>query len=293
MLRIAIYGRNFDDEHTPYIQRLFDQLDQIDASIVVYKRFYDYLLPRISMPERVQPFVKQYRLTGKVDFLFSIGGDGTMLDASTFVQTDSIPLIGFNTGRLGYLSAIALDEIDAALQSILDGSYDLEKRTMVKLETKDNPFGRYNLALNEITVHKKDSSSMITIHSYLNGEFLNSYWADGLIISTGTGSTAYNLSCGGPIMIPGCHNLVITPIAPHNLNVRPIVVPNDSVLTLRPAGREKSVLVSLDSRSGSIEASNELTIVKSNHKLALLRLKDHSYLRTLRHKLNWGFDRRN
>lgn len=293
MLRIAIYGRNFEDEHTPYIQELFDQLAKIDASVVVYKRFFDYLSPRIQLNEKVVPFVRQYRLTGKVDFLFSIGGDGTMLDAATFVHNDSIPLIGFNTGRLGYLSAISLDEIEPALQSILDGAYDLEKRTMVKLETEDNPFGRYNLALNEITVHKKDSSSMITIHSYLNGEFLNSYWADGLIISTGTGSTAYNLSCGGPIMIPGCHNLVMTPISPHNLNVRPIVIPNDSVITLKPEGREKSVLVSLDSRSGSLEAFNELTITKSNYKLSLLRLKNHSYLRTLRHKLNWGFDRRN
>ena len=228
----------------------------------------------------------------EADFVFSIGGDGTILETITYVKDSGVPIVGVNTGRLGFLSSISIREVNEALRAIKANEHKIEQRTLLKLETENKLFGEENFALNEVTIHKKDSSSMIIVHAYLDGEFLNSYWADGLIISTSTGSTAYSLSCGGPIMLPGTGNFVINPVAPHNLNVRPFVIPNESKITLKVEGRSDSYLVSLDSRSATIDANVELHISKNSFGINLVRLPNHNYLDTLRQKLNWGHDTR-
>ncbi|WP_372644489.1 NAD kinase, partial [Ancylomarina sp.] len=216
------------------------------------------------------------------------------LDAVTVVQDSGIPIVGVNSGRLGFMADIAREEIPAAISDIFEGNYSIEERTLLKVQTKDNGlFKDFNYALNEFTVHKKDSASMITIHTYIDGEYLNSYWADGLIIATPTGSTAYSLSVGGPILIPNTQNFVISPISPHNLTVRPIVLPNHQEITLKVEGRSDSYLASLDSRSVSFEALNELKISKADFKIKVLKLKTHSFYSTLRNKLMWGVDKRN
>lgn len=225
--------------------------------------------------------------------MISVGGDGTLLDATTFVRHTGIPILGINTGRLGFLSGVSIDEIDQAIDALLEGEFELDNRAVLKVDTRTGLFGDVNFALNELTVHKMDSASMITIHAYMDGVYLNSYWADGLIIATPTGSTAYSLSCGGPIVAPGSKNFVITPIAPHNLNVRPIVVPDDKALTLRMEGRTKHYLLALDSRSISADESIELRVSRSEFDIRLVRLKGQNFLSTLRSKLNWGLDKRN
>ena len=293
MAKVAIYGRSFDDSLSPHIQRLFNTLLEHGAEALIYEPFYDYLNPRLTLPENVTTFTSYSELAETAKYLFSIGGDGTLLDSTTLVRDSGIPIIGINTGRLGYLSSISLDEMEMAIEAILHGHYEIDQRDLLKLETDPQLFGNSNFALNELTIHKKDTSAMITIHTFVDGEFLNSYWADGLIISTATGSTAYSLSCGGPIILPGSNNFVVTPIAPHNLNVRPMVLPSDSKITLKLEGRSQFFLVSLDSRSESTDAVSELHILKNNFRINLLRLKSHSYLRTLRTKLNWGLDQRN
>lgn len=239
-------------------------------------------------------FSQHSDLDKNVDYFFSIGGDGTFLDAVTLVQDSGVPIVGVNSGRLGFMADIARDEIPAAISNILEGNYSIEERTLLKVQTESNGlFKDFNYGLNEFTVHKKDSASMITIHTYIDGEYLNSYWADGLIISTPTGSTAYSLSVGGPILIPNTQNFVISPISPHNLTVRPIVVPNYQEITLKVEGRSDSYLASLDSRSVSFEALNELKISKADFKIKVLKLKSHSFYSTLRNKLMWGVDKRN
>ena len=216
-----------------------------------------------------------------------------MLDTISLVRDSGIPIVGINTGRLGFLAGISKDAIGSCLDSLIQGRYDLDQRSLIRLETNRSLFGEVNYALNEITIHKKDSSSMIIIHTYLNGEYLNSYWADGLIIATPTGSTGYSLSCGGPIIVPQSENFVITPIAPHNLNVRPIVVSDKYVISLEVEGRSQYFLASLDSRSVTIDSSIQLAARKEDFMAKIVRLHDQNFLVTLRDKLMWGLDARN
>jgi NAD+ kinase len=225
--------------------------------------------------------------------MISIGGDGTFLDSITFIRDSGMPVVGINAGTLGFLSNISKDEIDYAIDEIIAGNFTLDKRAMLSIETKMNLFEDANVALNDLTIHKYDSSSMITIHVYLNDEFLNSYWSDGLIISTPTGSTAYSLSCGGPIITPGSGNFVINPVAPHNLNVRPVVIPDDNIITIKVEGRSGKFLVSLDSKSETVSDSTTLSIKKADFHLNLIRLNSQNFLSTLRNKLMWGLDKRN
>lgn len=293
MKKIAIYGRVFQEESTPYVRSLFQLLQSTRAHLLIYEPFMDFLSHRFNIPENTETFTRQDGLQSKADYLFSIGGDGTLLDSTTFVRDSGLPIIGINTGRLGFLSSISLDEIEPAIKAILAHDYTLDPRALLKLETDSGLFERENFALNELTIHKKDSASMITINTWVDGVFLNSYWADGLIIATPTGSTAYSLSCGGPIVMPGSDNFVITPVAPHNLNVRPIVIPDSSTITLKVTGRSSSYLASLDSRSETMEADTVLHVRKNDFSINLLRLKNHNYQETIRNKLNWGLDQRN
>lgn len=292
-MKVAVYGRLFSDSFTPFVQEFFNKLSLLNTELYVYEPFSDYLKPRIKIPNKFNVFTKHDEIRDNVSFLFSIGGDGTFLDATILVRDSKIPIIGVNTGRLGFLSSISINEIETALDRIFEGQYVIDERTLLKLETSTHLFNGNNFALNELTVHKKDSSSMITIHAYLNDQFLNSYWADGLIVATPTGSTAYSLSCGGPIILPGTNNFEITPIAPHNLNVRPIVIPDSSVVKLKLEGRGNRFLISLDSRSETVDSAIELIISRNDFKISSLRLEPHSQLTTIRNKLNWGLDKRN
>lgn len=291
-MKVAIYSRELSESTVEFVQELLQKLHQNQIEVFVYQTFFDFLQKNAISTENVFQF-KSHQDLNQVDFLFSIGGDGTLLETITLIRNTNIPVMGINTGRLGFLSTIATNELDLAISSILKKEYYFDERTLLSLEMKGNPFEAYNKALNEITIQKKDSSSMITIHAYLDGKFLNTYWADGLIISTPTGSTAYSLSCNGPIVLPNSGNIILTPIAPHNLNVRPMVIPDDIELTLKVEGRTENFLVAIDSRSVTVPLVSELKIKKSRQKINLLRLKGHDYLNTLRNKLMWGVDKRN
>jgi len=291
-VKIAIYGKRLEKTHLSFIQVLFKKLLDKQVEVLVYKSFYDDLLQKTSLDEKLKTFDNHEDIKD-VNYLFSIGGDGTLLKTITFVRDRDIPILGINTGRLGFLTSITTEEIDNAIDDVLTGNYDLDTRTLLSLETENNLFGDINYALNEITLQKKDTSSMVTIKVYLGDDYLNSYWADGLIISTPTGSTAYSLSCNGPIILPGSGNIIVNPIAPHNLNVRPLVIPDNTELTLKIAGRTENFLVALDSRSLTVPLSIELKIKKASHQINLVRLKNYSFLNTLRTKLIWGLDKRN
>jgi NAD+ kinase len=238
-------------------------------------------------------FSNQANIKGEVDFLISIGGDGTLLDTITLVGNTGIPIIGINMGRLGFLSGIAKEEIIPAIDEIIEKKYSVDQRTLLKLETSNHLFGEFNYALNDVTVYKNTPISLLTIKTYINDEFLNTYWADGLIVATPTGSTAYSLSCTGPILTPDSANFVITPIASHNLTVRPIVVPDNSKISLVIESRGFECFVGLDSRIEKIDNTRKLDISKENFKINLLRLSNQCFYKTIREKLKWGLDIRN
>ena len=292
-MRIAIYGRSGAPAVVPYADLLLQELRRSGIQPLIYHPFFNYLKHNSSIELPTGTFSNHDELNGKVDFLFTLGGDGTMLDTISLVRDSGIPIVGINTGRLGFLASISKNDIVHCISSILQGRYDLDKRSLIRLETNKPLFGEVNYALNEITIHKKDSSSMIIIHTYLNGEYLNSYWADGLIIATPTGSTGYSLSCGGPIIVPQSENFVITPIAPHNLNVRPIVVSDKYVISLEVEGRSQYFLASLDSRSVTIDSSIQLAARREDFMANIVRLHNENFLGTLRNKLMWGLDVRN
>jgi NAD+ kinase len=290
MREIALYGRSVEDLHRTAVIDFVNQL--IDAGFGIW--CYETLLETEGFDfSSAKSFGPEDSLPESIEFIFSIGGDGTLLDATVFSRRFNIPILGLNTGRLGFLAALSTGDLSSAIKPILNKEYHYEERAFLMLKTEDGLFGDLNFALNELTLHKKNSSSMIKIHASIGDEFLNFYWADGLIISTPTGSTAYSLSCGGPIIMPGSNNFVITPIAPHNLNVRPIVVPDDREIKLNIEGRDEDFLVSLDSRSESIEAGKELVVMLAKEKLKLVAIPGYSYLKTIRRKLNWGLDIRN
>lgn len=292
-MKVAIYARQIPEAFYPFITRLFNSLKDHNCDITVYQPLYNQLKSIIGESGKYSLFNSGSEVRGKSELMFSIGGDGTILDTLTLVQDSGMPVLGVNIGRLGFLSSVSTDAVDAAIENILLGRYSLDRRSLLRLESNRSLFGEVNYAMNELTIHKKDSSSMIIINTFLNGEYLNSYWADGLIIATPTGSTGYSLSCGGPIIVPYSDNFVITPIAPHNLNVRPIVVSDKNVISLEVEGRSQYFLASLDSRSVTIDSSISLAVRKEDFTMNLVRLDDDNFLGTLRRKLNWGLDSRN
>ncbi len=290
---IAIYGHAIGGNASAEAVRvLIKKLESSGVKFVLHKPFLSELNKKTKLGS-VKTFASHSDIKGKANFLFSIGGDGTLLETLTLVRDSEIPVMGINTGRLGFLSSISADEIETAVDAVLKGKYTLDKRTVLELGIKGNYFSECRYALNEIAVQKTDSSSMVTIHASVNGKFLNSYWADGLIVATPTGSTAYSLSCGGPIVLPESNNFVITPVAPHNLNVRPVIISADDVVTLEVEGRNPGYMLSLDSRSENVQSSIKLSIKKAEFRVSLIKLKDHDFLSTLRNKLNWGLDKRN
>ncbi len=297
-MKIGIYGIEFNKKNIRFFQkfldclRAFQGLDKKSNTVSIYEPFFSLLQTNISDLGNFEVF-NSVDDTSNFDLMLSLGGDGTILETLCIVKDSGTPVLGINTGRLGFLSSISAEEIGDPLNAIFAGAYSLDVRSIVKLKSSSGLFGSLNYALNEVTVQKKDSSSMMTIHAYVDDEYLNSYWADGLIISTPTGSTGYNLSCSGPIIMPGSNVFVITPIAPHNLNVRPLVIPNDKKIKLKLEGRGDEFLVALDSRSTPIDSAEELIIEKGDFPLNIVRPTGHSFLSTLRNKLTWGLDSRN
>ena len=294
-MRLAIFGKYVKEDRFVEIQQFFDALEERKIDYIIYDK---YLIDCLKNGLNISPNKKVFTsekdfFDAEIDYLFSIGGDGTILNAIEFVLRSQTPVIGINTGRLGFLAGLAAKDAPGFLPELEKGHYSIEKRIVLELESDREMFGGLKYALNDFVIHKKDSSSMITIHTYINGEFLNSYWSDGLIISTPTGSTGYNLSCGGPILYPSSQSFVITPIAPHNLNVRPIIISDENVISFEIEGRSSSFLATLDSRSESIDNKTQLAIKKAFFSLNLLRANGENYLKTLREKLMWGYDNRN
>ncbi len=292
-MNVALFGKNVTDEVLPYIQEMIDALHELNGVTLLYQPFFESLGNRVHFKSEPALFTKQAEIEKVADFLFSIGGDGTILDAVSLVGNSGIPVTGINLGRLGFLSSISKELIIPAINAIQNGHYKLENRTLLKLAAPKNLFGTTNFALNDLTVYKPNVMSMLTIKTWINGEFLNAYWADGLIVATPTGSTAYSLSCTGPIIAPDSENFLITPIASHNLTVRPIIIRDDCEIKIRVEGKNSEFHVSLDSRIEKVDHTVELCIQKAPFKINLLRLNDKNFFQTIREKLNWGLDNRN
>jgi NAD+ kinase len=292
-MRIAVHGKEFNRQLAPLVLHILETLQNAELELFVSSKFSQYLKSpafknlKFSIYEPGQPILERMK------FFLSIGGDGTLLETVTHIGPLEIPVLGINTGRLGFLATISKEDTDHAISQLLGGNYALDRRTLLKLETNVPQFDPLNFALNDFTVVKKDTSSMITIHTFIDGEFLNSYWADGIIVATPTGSTGYSLSCGGPLIFPRSGNFVITPVSPHNLTVRPIIVSDSSEITFEIEGRSKRFLVSLDSRISSVDSSVKLKVAKADFRVNLIQLEGQHYFKTLRQKLNWGLDIRN
>lgn len=288
-MRILIHSKRFYEDQLTLILQIFDKLQlagfEVSVSNTFAKTFNGSFasLPSVSLDKG---------LDISLDLIMTLGGDGTILDVAPQAAMHGIPVIGINLGRLGFLADIQEDDVSDAIDKLANKDYRIEKRSMLHLSSEKKLFNEIPYALNEVAVHKRDSSSMITIHASVDGNYLNTYWGDGLIISTPTGSTAYSLSVGGPLLTPGCNNVVIAPIAPHNLNVRPLVIPDEFKIQLVPDAREASYLVSLDARNEVFDEPVELTIKRSEHDLKLVQLPGHGFLITLREKLMWGKDLR-
>jgi len=294
-MKVAIFGQYYQNSTEPIIRDIFLFFLKNDVELVIEHDFLQLLHEKNLVSKPYPTFNIANGLDSSFDILISIGGDGTILRAATFVKDSGVPILGINAGRLGFLANVQKDNIATFLQIVIKKNYTVSERSLVSIscEPENSAFSSLNFAMNEVTVSRKDTTSMITIETYLNDEFLNSYWADGLIISTPTGSTGYSLSCGGPVLTPSVKSLVITPIAPHNLNARPLVIPDDTVIKLKVSGREENYLVALDSRIASVKNESVLTITKTPFTIKMVEIQNETFLKTLRNKLLWGEDKRN
>lgn len=294
-MKVAIYGQYYQDSTEPIITEILEFFSKNEIEMVFESHYLDILVEKNIVKRKYKTFSSYSDIDFSYYMLVSIGGDGTILRAATYIRDSGVPILGINAGRLGFLATVQQENIAEFLQIVIDKKHSLSKRTLLSLTC--NPINEslqdINFAMNEVSVSRKDTTSMITIDTYLNGEYLNSYWADGLIISTPTGSTGYNLSCGGPILTPDADSLVITPISPHNLNARPLVIPDETEIRLKVSGREENYLVSLDSRITSVGNESILTIKKTPFKINMIEIPEETFLKTLRSKLLWGEDKRN
>lgn len=291
-MRIAIYSRGLETELQEGLKLLLAELTLYKIEPVFYQDFFNQFYSSINITEKYSTFNCSEDLED-IDFIISLGGDGTLLDAVTFVGDKGIPVLGINYGRLGFLASIGKHELHIAVKALVQRTFMLDKRTVLHLDANMPLFNGVSYALNEFTIHKKDTSPMIKIHTYLNGEFLNTYWADGLIVSTPTGSTGYSLSCNGPVVFPESASFVITPVAPHNLNIRPLIVPDSSIISFEVEGRTDGFLCTLDSRREIVTKEVLLAIRKETFNINLVRLNENNFLQTIRNKLSWGLDKRN
>jgi NAD+ kinase len=292
-MKVAIYSRVIDYDQNDKIQQLLDELAKENIQPVIYQPFFEMIQPSVRFSDKTTVFSDSNDLTEAIDFLISLGGDGTLLDTVTLVRDKNIPVLGINFGRLGFLASIGSKELHIAVQSLVKRTIVIDKRSLIHLDASKPLFGDVPYGLNEFAIHKTDTSPMIKIHTYLNGEFLNTYWADGVIVATPTGSTGYSLSCNGPVVFPESSSFVITPVAPHNLNVRPIIVPDDNIISFEIEGRTDHFICALDSRKELVDKKVQLAVRRESFTLSLVRLNENNFLQTLRNKLSWGLDTRN
>tara|TARA_R110000868_G_scaffold57646_1_gene178011 strand:- start:895 stop:1776 length:882 start_codon:yes stop_codon:yes gene_type:complete len=293
-MKVAVYGQTYSDNALDYVLELLDELNTLASEVVFEEEFYD-LLKSSRKLSNYAVFTANKGLDSSFDMFISFGGDGTVLRAITYVRDLNIPIVGVNTGRLGFLSTFKKEDVRKVIKEFIAGAYTIVERSLVEVHTKPQmpEFENLNFALNEVTVSRKDTTSMITVETHLNDEYLTSYWADGLIVATPTGSTGYSLSCGGPVIAPTAKSLILTPIAPHNLNARPLVISDNTEIRLKVSGREENHLVSLDSRIATLENGREILIKKANFTIKMIEYTSESFLKTLRNKLLWGEDKRN
>ena len=293
-MNVAIYSRGVDLDQQQSLNDLIAELQKHDITIYIYADLIKkFNLVTVENKEALIAFAASSDLHNNIDCLISLGGDGTVLDAITLVGDNLIPILGINYGRLGFLATISKDELSIMVEALVNRSYVIDKRSLLHLDSNLPIFEGTPFALNEFAIHKRDTSPMIKIHTYLNGELLNSYWADGLIIATPTGSTGYNMSCNGPILFPDSSSFVITPVAPHNLNVRSVVVPDSSVISFEIEGRTEELICALDARKEIVPIGIQIAVKKEAFCVHFIRLNENSFLSTLRTKLTWGFDKRN
>jgi NAD+ kinase len=291
-MKIAIHGRNFNESARPFIENMFNELSRRKVEVQLSRPFRIFL-DQTGIAHFSQLVYDKPEELFDARLVVSMGGDGTLLETITHVGKRQIPAIGINVGRLGFLATVSPERIADMITALETSQFRIDDRTLVAVDSNIDLFDGLNFGLNDFTITKTDTSSMITVHTYLNGEFLNSYWADGLIVSTPTGSTGYSLSCGGPVLVPHSQNFIITPISPHNLNVRPLVVEDTAVIKLEVKSRSNNFLVSLDARSRVVDENTQLTIRKADFTAKLIKMLDDSFLNTLRSKLSWGLDMRN
>ena len=292
-MKIAIYSRGIENNQLQDINLLLSELVSHEAEPVFFQDFFNQIYASMNIDCKYSTFNASEGMDTDIDCMISLGGDGTLLDTVTLVKDSGIPVLGVNYGRLGFLANIGKEELHSALDALANRKYVLDKRTLIHLDANIPLFGDTPYALNEYSLHKKDSSPMIKIHTYLNGEFLNTYWADGLIVATPTGSTGYSLSCNGPVVFPDSASFVITPVAPHNLNIRPIIVPDDNIVSFEIEGRTDGFLCTMDSRREIVTKEIQLAIKKESFGINLIRMNENNFLQTLRSKLSWGLDKRN
>jgi NAD+ kinase len=293
-MKVAIFGQYYQNDTRPIIKDIFVFFNRNNVELVIEEKFLKILYEEKIIEREYKTFSTHTDLDKSIDILISIGGDGTILRATTFVRDSGIPILGVNAGRLGFLAKVQKENIESFLQIVLEKKYTISERTLLTMDCSPAESKiEINFAMNEVSINRKDTTSMITIETYLNDEYLNSYWADGLIISTPTGSTGYSMSCGGPILTPDVKALIITPIAPHNLTARPLVIPDNTEIRLKVSGREEQYLVSLDSRITYISNHSELKIKKTPFNINMVEIPEETFLKTLRNKLLWGEDRRN
>jgi NAD+ kinase len=292
-MKIAIYSRGIENDQNKDMDFFLEELYAHKMEPVFFQDFFNQIYSAVNLKSKYSTFSSASDLDDDIDCLISLGGDGTLLDTVTLVQDKGIPVLGINYGRLGFLANLGKDELHTAISALSERTYVTEQRTLIHLDANIPLFNGMPYGLNEFTLQKKDSSSMIKIHTYLNGEFLNTYWSDGLIVATPTGSTGYSLSCNGPVVFPESGSFVITPVAPHNLNIRPIVVPDNNIISFEVEGRTDSFICTLDSRRVVVPKEIQLAVKKEKFCINLIRLNENNFLQTLRNKLSWGLDKRN
>jgi NAD+ kinase len=294
MKTIGIYARKFGQQHKKSVQSILSSIENAGGKVLIFKNLHHILEKEFDIPRYSGTFDSYEQLSGSADFLISLGGDGTLLEAVTYVKNSRIPILGINIGRMGFLSNIDVLDINTAINALFNNKYTTSDRTLLKLHSiSDCQLPETPFAINDITISKKETNSMIVIHTFVNDIQLNTYWADGLITSTPTGSTAYSLSCAGPILTPDSQNFILTPIAPHNLSVRPLVIPDNSIIKFIVEGRSKSFHLTLDSRTISVKTGSEITIKKEAFKVQLISLPGDNFFQIIRDKLHWGSDKRN
>ena len=292
-MRVALYGKKITKANVDYFLQVMRLLESYGWKLVLEEDLKQQLIQKSGVREDYEIFNCHRDFHKRIELAISMGGDGTFLKTVSYVRNSGVPILGINTGRLGFLANISKEDIEETMQKVLNKDYEFQSRSLLRVHTEEDLFGQDNFALNELGLHKKDTASMITVHVSLDNNYLNSYWADGLIVATPTGSTAYNLACGGPIVTPGCQVHILTPIAPHNLNVRPMVVPDHLPISLEVEGRDRSYLLSVDGLSKSIRQGEVVVLRKAEFMINVVKFENNNFLDTIRNKMMWGIDPRN